>query len=125
MATCNAGPGCKIECEGGCGCVYVYDEHQCYCECFDSVQGGGAGLGLGLATKVNVSVSGLPLGRVATLLDGMLARDVLLPAARVDENVRLKMKGVRLSEALKTLGLSTQRPVAAPGKAGRPRKRTT
>ena len=124
MATCSAGPGCKVECEGGCGCVYVYDEHQCYCECFDSVSGG-AGLELGVGTKVNVSVSGLPLSQVATLLDGMLARDVLLPAARADEKVRLKMKGVRLSEALKELGLSTQRPVVAPGRTGRPRKRTT
>jgi hypothetical protein len=109
---CSAGR-CRIQCEEGqgCACVHIYEGDQCICECFER-EGPAAGLNAGLTKKVDISVSGLPLGQVATILDGILARDVLLPAARAQEKVRLKMKGVRVSDALKALGLTTQRPAA-------------
>ena len=116
MATCSAGR-CKIQCDGGCGCVYVHGEDRCICECFESVAGV-RGLKLSPAAKVTVSVAGLPLGQVATMFDRILARDVLLPAARAQEKVRLKMENVRLSEALSALGLRTQGPGAAGRRAG-------
>ena len=116
MATCSAGR-CRIQCDGGCGCVYVHGEDRCICECFESVAGI-RGLKLSPAAKVTVSVAGLPLGQVATMLDRILARDVLVPAARAQKKVRLKMENVRLSEALSALGLSTQKPRAAARGAG-------
>lgn len=112
MARCSAGR-CNIECEGGCGCVYVHGEDRCICECFEAV-GGIRGLQLNPTVKVTISVAGLPLGQVATMFDRILERDVLLPAARAQKKVRLKMENVRLSEALRALGLSTQRPAATP-----------
>ena len=112
MASCGAGR-CKIECDGGCGCVYIPSEDRCICECFESV-GGLARLQLNPTVKVTVSVAGLPLGQVATMFDRILERDVLLPAARSQKKVRLKMENVRLSEALRALGLSTRRPVSTP-----------
>jgi len=48
------------------------------------------------------------------MFDRILDRDVLLPAARAQKKVRLKMENVRLSEALRALGLSTQRPASTP-----------
>jgi len=109
---CSAGR-CRIQCEPGqgCACVHVYDGDHCVCECFEA-EGPAAGLNAGLNKKVDISVSGLPLGQVATLLDGIVARDVLLPAARAQEKVRLKLEGVRVSEALQALGLATRRPTA-------------
>jgi hypothetical protein len=109
VATCSAGR-CKIACDGGCGCVYVHGEDRCICECFESGGRGIRGLQLSPTAKVSFSVSGLPLGQVASMFDRILARDVLLPAARSQKKVRLKMEDVRVSEALRALGLSTQRP---------------
>jgi hypothetical protein len=54
----------------------------------------------------------MPLGDVATKLDRVLERDVLVPAARAQKKVRLKMENVRVSEVLRALGLSTQRPAS-------------
>ena len=114
VASCSAGR-CKIQCGTGegCGCVYIHDEDRCICECFEAV-GGIRGLQLNPTAKVTVSVSGLPLGQVATMFDRILARDVMLPAARAQKKVRLKMENVRLSDALRALGLSTQRPASTP-----------
>jgi hypothetical protein len=114
VASCSAGR-CKITCGAGegCGCVYIHGEDACICECFEA-PGGIRGLQLSPAAKVTVSVAGLPLGQVATMFDRILARDVLLPAARAQKKVRLKMENVRLSEALRALGLSTQRPASTP-----------
>ena len=114
MASCSAGR-CKIQCGTGegCGCVYIHDEDRCICECFEAV-GGMRGLQLSPTAKVTVSVSGLPLGQVATMFDRILARDVMLPAARAQKKVRLKMENVRLSDALRALGLSTKRPASTP-----------
>ena len=116
---CSAGR-CHIQCEPGqgCACVHVYEGDYCICECFEE-EGPAAGLSAGLTKKVDISVAGLPLGQVATILDGILARDVLLPAARAQEKVRLKMEGVRVSDALKALGLTTQRPVTGARRGAR------
>jgi hypothetical protein len=113
MSRCSAGPSgrCQIDCVGGCACAYVWEDDTCTCECFDSV-GGGPNLGLNAQNVVDVSITGLPLGHVATFFDGLLARDVLVPASRLQEKVTLKLKRVTLSHALKELGLSTQKPVA-------------
>jgi hypothetical protein len=108
----NCGAGrCHIQCEPGqgCGCIHVIDRDQCICECYEA-EGGATRLNLSLANKIDICVSGLPLGRVATILDGVVARDVLVPAARTKQKIRLRMEGVRVSEALKALGLSTQQP---------------
>jgi hypothetical protein len=120
---CQAGPGtCRIDCDGGCGCVYVWAQKSCVCDCFESVHSGQ--MNLNAATRVDVSIAGLPLGHVATMLDGLLARDVLVPASRMQEKVRLKLERVTLSHAVKELGLRTQRPVA-PRKPVARSKRTT
>jgi hypothetical protein len=109
MDTCRAGR-CKIVCPpGGCGCVYVYDTDTCECECFGAEPSGSAGL-LSLGNKVDVSVSGLPLSQVAAKFDRLLAaRVVLVPAARVKKPVRVRLRGVTVSAALKALGLTTQK----------------
>jgi hypothetical protein len=92
--------------------VYVHGEDRCICECFEDGRGIRR-LQLGPTAKVTVSVAGLPLGQVATMFDRIVAQDVLLPAARAQKKVRLKMENVRLSEALRALGLSTQRAASA------------
>jgi hypothetical protein len=66
---------------------------------------------LSLGSKVDVSVSGLPLGQVAAHFDRLLARDVLVPASRVKKTVRLRLKGVSVSAAIRALGLRTQKAV--------------
>ena len=101
---------CHITCPpGGCACVYVYDTDSCECECFGTEPSGSSGL-LSLGNKVDVSVSGLPLGQVAAKLDRLLAaRAVLVPAARVKKTVRVRLRGVSVSAALKALGLTTQK----------------
>jgi hypothetical protein len=94
----------------------VYDTDTCECECFGTEPSGSAGV-LSLGNKVDVSVSGLPLGQVAAKFDRLLAaRAVLVPAARVKKTVRLRLRGVSVSAALKALGLRTQK---APRKARR------
>jgi hypothetical protein len=119
VASCSAGR-CKIQCGAGegCGCVYVHGEDRCICECFEAA-GGLQGLQLSPTAKVTVSVAGLPLGQVATMFDRILARDVLVPAARAQKKVRLKLENVRLSEALRGLGLTTQRPASTTTKSGK------
>jgi hypothetical protein len=122
MSRCQAGPArCHIDCVDGCGCVYVPGEDTCVCECFDSV-GGRPDLNLNAAIQVDVSISGLPLWRVGTFFDGILARDVLVPASRLQEKVSLKLERVTLSHALKELGLSTQKPVARRKPAARSKR---
>ena len=66
---------------------------------------------LSLGNKIDVSVSGLPLGQVAAKFDRLLARDVLVPASRVMKTVRLRLKGVSVSAAIRALGLRTQKRV--------------
>ena len=112
---------CHITCPpGGCACVYVYDTDSCECECFGTEPSGSSGL-LSLGNKVDVSVSGLPLGQVAAKFDRLLAaRAVLVPAARVKKTVRMRLRGVSVSAALKALGLTTQ---TAPRKPRRVVKR--
>jgi hypothetical protein len=110
MANCSAGPRCRISCPGGCGCVYVYEEDACTCECFDG-ESTSSGLQLGLGSKINVSVDGLPLAQVAAQFDRLLMHDVLLPAARLKELVHLSLEKVTFSAALKSLGLSTRKPL--------------
>ena len=106
MVTCTAGR-CKITCPpGGCGCVYEYDRDACTCECFGEETGGGAKLSLN--ALVDVCVSGLPLGQFAAQLDRMLAREVLVPASRLNEKVKLRLKRVPMSTAIKELGLTTK-----------------
>lgn len=118
MATCSAGPArCKIVCDGGCGCIYVHSADACTCECFDAA--GPSDLKVGLGTLVSISVSGLSLGQVAARADRLLAREVMLPAARARQSVTLRMKRVRFSEVLRKLGLTTRRPVR-PGAGTRP-----
>jgi len=117
MTTCSAGR-CKIVCPpGGCGCVYVYESDTCDCECYGEEPSRSAGV-LSLGNKIDVSVSGLPLGQVAAKFDRLLARDVLVPASRVKKTVRLRLKGVSVSAAIRALGLRTQKAVKS-----RPRKR--
>ena len=109
MDTCRAGR-CKIVCPpGGCACVYIYESDSCNCECFGDEPSGSAAV-LSLGNKVDVSVSGIPLGQVAAQFDRLLlARNVLVPAARVKKKVRLRLKGVSVSAAIKALGLTTQK----------------
>jgi hypothetical protein len=108
MDTCRAGR-CKITCPpGGCACVYVYETDSCNCECFGDEPSGSAGV-LSLGNKIDVSVSGIPLGQVAAQFDRLLDRSVLVPAARVRKKVRIQLKGVRVSAAMKALGLTTQK----------------
>ena len=95
---------------GGCGCVYVYESDTCDCECYGEEPSGSAGV-LSLGNKIDVSVSGLPLGQVAAKFDRLLARDVLVPASRVKRTVRLRLKGVTVSAAIRALGLRTQKKV--------------
>ena len=106
MANCSAGK-CKISCPpGGCGCVYEYETDTCFCECFgdeNPVDGK-----LSLNALVDVSISGLPLGQFAAHLDRMLAREVLMPASRVNEKVKLRLRRVPVSAAIKHLGLTTR-----------------
>jgi hypothetical protein len=88
--------------------------------CFGTEPSGSSGL-LSLGNKVDVSVSGLPLGQVAAKFDRLLAaRAVLVPAARVKKTVRVRLRGVSVSAALKALGLTTQ---TAPRKPRRVVKR--
>jgi hypothetical protein len=118
MATCSAGPArCKIVCTGGCGCVYLHEADSCVCECFDDDATGLTGT-VGLGTVVSVTIKGLALGQFASRLDRLLTREVMVPASRSADTVTLKLRRVRMSQAIKTLGLST-RP-----KSGRPRRRT-
>lgn len=123
MATCNAGNDCTIACTAGCGCVYVPSEEFCFCTCYHD-EPKVSGLALYSGTLVSISVSGLPLGRVGLLLDGLLAREVLVPAARSEDKVRLKLDRVRLSEVVKTLGLTTRPRVKPPRRPARPRTRS-
>jgi hypothetical protein len=109
MATCSAGPRCKIVCDGGCGCVYSYEADACTCECFDSNVGGG-NLSLSLGSKIDVTVKGLPLGQLAARFDRLLAREVLVPASRTRQKVSLNLKRVSFATALKALGLQTRTP---------------
>jgi hypothetical protein len=123
VVRCGAGPArCRIECGAGegCSCFYFPRLDVCWCECTYGV-GGLDGLQVSPGTKVSVSVVGLPLGVVATKLDRVLERDVLVPAARAQKKVRLKMENVRLAEVLRALGLSTQRP-ASPRRRGAARR---
>jgi hypothetical protein len=106
MANCGAGR-CHIECEGGCGCVYEPEADRCTCECFESGVGV-AGWNLHADALVDVSIEDLPLSQVATMFDGILARDVLVPASRMHHKVRLKLEHVAVSHALKELGLATR-----------------
>jgi hypothetical protein len=124
MATCNAGNDCTITCSAGCGCAYVPSEEFCFCTCYHDTHKV-SGLALNSATLVSIAVSGLPLGRVGLLLDGLLAREVLVPATRTEDKVRIKLDRVRLSEVVKTLGLTTRpRVVTPPRRPGGPRKRS-
>ncbi len=109
MATCSAGPRCRIVCDGGCGCVYSYEEDACTCECFDSNVGGG-NLSLSLGSKIDVTVKGLPLAQLAARFDRLLAREVLVPASRTRQRVSLQLKRVSFATALKALGLQTRAP---------------
>jgi len=107
MATCSAGR-CKITCPpGGCSCVYEYDRDACTCECFGEETGGSGGK-LSLNAVVDVCVSGLPLGQFAASLDRMLARDVLVPASRLNQKVKLRLTHVPVSRAIKEHGLTTK-----------------
>ena len=119
MANCSAGPNCRISCTGGCGCIYVYEEDTCNCECYDD-EGTSSGL-FSLGNKINVSVAGLPLAQVAAQFNRLLTREVLLPAARIKEPVHLKLERVTFAAALKTLGLSTRKPLT-PTPRKRPRR---
>jgi len=123
MATCNAGHDCTTTCTAGCGCIYVPSEEFCFCTCYHD-KPKVSGLALYSGTLVSISVSGLPLGRVGLLLDGLLAREVLVPAARSEDKVRIKLDRVRLSEVVKTLGLTTRPRVTPPRRPARPRKRS-
>lgn len=118
MATCSAGPRrCRIVCNGGCGCIYSHDTDSCTCECFDDA--GSNDFTLGLGAVVSVSVSGLSLGQLASRFDRLLAREVMVPAARTGEPITIRLKRVRVSAALKTLGLASR---VSP-RPGRPAKR--
>jgi len=115
---CRAGR-CRIVCPpGGCGCVYVYETDSCNCECFGTEPSGSAGV-LDLRSKIDVSVSGIPLGQVAAQFDRLLARDVLVPASRVKKPVRLRLKGVTVSAAIKALGLTARKARRGKARAGR------
>jgi hypothetical protein len=119
MATCSIGR-CKITCPpGGCGCVYEYDSDVCTCECFGE-ENPGSGLNLSLGALVDVCVSGLPLGQFAAHLDRILAREVLMPASRVNEKVKLRLRRVPLSAAIKELGLTTRPKTKRTKQARRP-----
>jgi hypothetical protein len=61
------------------------------------------------ASAAFISVNGLTLGRLAARLDGLVARDVLLPAGRAQEKVRLKMKEVSFANVIQVLGFRTQK----------------
>ena len=121
MATCDAGNDCTVSCPGGCGCIYVPSEESCHCTCFKDVHAG-SGLALNSATLVNIAVSDLPLGRVGLLLDGLLAREVLVPATRTEEKVRLKLERVRLSHVVERLGLTTRRRIPKRSAGSRTRR---
>jgi hypothetical protein len=112
MANCSAGPAsCKTSCRGGCACVYEHETEECYCECFDEddvISGT-----LSLSAVVSVTVSGLSLGHVAGRLDRLMKREVLVPASRSKETIKLKLRKVPLSQAIKRLGLATR---PSPGK---------
>jgi hypothetical protein len=105
---------------GGCACIYVYETDSCTCECFGDEPSGSGGV-LSLGNKIDVSVSGLPLGQVAARFDRMLAREVLVPAARVRKTVRLRLKGVSVSTAIRALGLRTQKAPSAKSRRGKRR----
>jgi hypothetical protein len=76
---------------------------------------------LSLGNKTDVSVSGIPLGQVAAHFDRLLDRRVLVPAARVRKMVRLRLRGVRVSAAMKVLGLTTQKEPRPKRRGGAPR----
>ena len=95
----------------------MYESDTCDCECYGEEPHGSAGV-LSLGNKIDVSVSGLPLGQVTAKFDRLLARDVLVPASRVEKTVRLRLKGVTVSAAIRALGLRTQKAVKS-----RPSKR--
>jgi hypothetical protein len=119
MANCSAGPRrCKVACTGGCSCTYVHATDSCICECYDS-NVGGMNQALSVGAKIDVSISGLELGQVAARFDKLLAREVMVPASRSRQRVRLRLKGVSFSTALKALGLVTRAP--APKRSTRAR----
>lgn len=92
--------------------IYVWDEKECFCECYDDDVGGGT-QSLSLGNLIDVSIAGLELGRLAARFDKLLAREVLVPASRTRQKVRLRLKRVSFSTALKALGLQTRRPLKA------------
>jgi hypothetical protein len=98
--------------------VYVHETDQCTCECFDS-NVGGTNQNLSLGSKIDISIAGLELGKVAARFDRLIAREVLVPASRSRQKVRLRVKGVSFSTALKALGLVTR----PPARKRRPRAR--
>jgi len=122
MATCSTGPNCKIVCTGGCGCVFEHETGFCTCECFDDDNGVHGNLGL--SAVVSVTVKGLTLGTIAGRLDRRMAREVMVPASRVNEKVNLQLKRVPVSTAIAALGLTT-RPSKRPAASPRARKRRT
>jgi hypothetical protein len=72
---------------------------------------------LNLGNRIDVSVSGIPLGQVAAQFDQLLDRSVLVPTARVRKKVRIRLKGVRVSAAMRALGLTTQKGPRSKGHA--------
>jgi hypothetical protein len=103
-------------CTGACGCIYNHDIDACTCECFDDDEVHAGQFSMGAI--VSVTVNGLPLSALAGRFDRLIARDVLVPAARLNDKVTVKLRRVRLSAALAALGLVTrpgsQRPRASP-----------
>src|SRR5262245_42935996 len=91
MANCSAGPAsCKTSCPGGCACVYEHETQECYCERFevDDVISGN----LSLSAVVSLTVSGLSLGHVADRLDRLMKREVLVPASRSKETIKVEVE---------------------------------
>jgi len=93
---------------GGGAFVYSYETDSRNCECFGDEPSGSAGV-LSRGNKIDVSVTGIPLGQVAAQFDRLLARDVLIRAARIRQTVHIRLKGVSVSAAINALGAAPRR----------------
>lgn len=114
--TCNAGHGCSITCPGNsCWAIYWHDTGHCDTGCCDEAVESIRSRLLVRGTaedKVNLACQGMPLPKLAVVLDTLLPDQIAIPAAKVSmqDEVSVELKEVSLSEVIKSLGLVSLQP---------------
>jgi hypothetical protein len=101
---------CAIQCFGAssCICMFIYeseegDDGQCICDC--SFSASSAPADLPLNALVNISARDTELGGVGEFINRMTRAELGIPASKVRIPVTTYLKRVRLSAALRDLGL--------------------